>query len=179
MDVLPLYGPGMALTVAELADRALPASPTGDPDVTLRQVRYWTLGNVLQPIGGVYTGTGKHRRYDEVEAYFVALALELSRWRLQVGTIENIVRLLRDEYEGRGNPTRKKLRFVRGAIEGARGVFLFVRLADSSGTDMVDMKLGDYDEITKDIKEAGWVDDVPSFLSVNLSSLFAKVKRKR
>jgi hypothetical protein len=178
MDVLLLYAPGMALTVAELADRALPASPTGDPDVTLRQVRYWTLGSVLQPIGGVYTGTGKHRRYSDVEAYFAALALELSRWRLQVGTIENIVRLVRDEYEGRGKPTQKKLRFVRDAIEGVQGVYLFVRLADIPGADMVDMKLGDYDDMTRRVKEAGWVDDVPSFLSVNLSGLFAKVKKR-
>ena len=128
--------------------------------MTLRQVRYWTLGGVLPADRGVYTGTGKHRRYDAVEAYFVALALELSRWRLQVGTIENIVRLVRDEYEGRGKPTQKKLRFVRDAIDGVQGVYLFVRLADIPGTDLVDMKLGDYDEITRDIKEAGWVDDV-------------------
>jgi hypothetical protein len=165
----------MALTVTQLARDALPASPEGDEDVLIRRIRGWTLSGVLRPTGDVHTGVGKHRRYHENEAYFVALAEALTHWHIPVGILDGIVQAARRELEGDVNPTREPMTFIKNAISGKEGVFLFVRFTDAVGGHHAEVKLGFYEELASEIAEAGWTKDTPSFLAVNLSALFSKV----
>jgi len=165
----------MALTVARLAEYALPASPDGDVDVLIRRIRGWTLSGVLRPTGDVHSGVGKHRRYPETEAYFVALAEALTHWHIPVGVRDGVVQAMRREFEGDVNPTREPMTFVRDAIAGKEGVFLFVRFPNPTDTHQAEVKLGYYEKLAREIVEAGWTKDTPTFLAVNLSALFSKV----
>jgi hypothetical protein len=167
----------MALTVAKLAERALSASPGSDAAVVIRQIRHWTLSGVVRPTTDVHTGVGKHRQYAESEAYFAALALELTRWRIPVGVLDGVVQAARREFEGNVNPTREPIAGVKDAIDGEDGVFLFVKFSDGVDSHRLEVKLGPYLKMSRDIADSGWTRDMPSFLAIDLSALFRKVRR--
>jgi hypothetical protein len=167
----------MALTVAQLAKRALPASPEGDTDVVVRQIRHWTLSGVVRPTTDVHTGVGKHRQYAESEAYFTALALELTRWRIPVGVLDGVVQAARREFEGDANPTGEPIPGVKEAIDGEDGVAMFVKFSDGIDSHRLEVKLGPYLKMFRAIAESGWTRDMPSFLAIDLSTLFRKVRR--
>ncbi|MCB9973321.1 MAG: hypothetical protein H6854_02025 [Rhodospirillales bacterium] len=52
-----------------------------------RQVRYWTTEDILSPIGGKHSGTGRHREYGIQEVYKAALTYELMRHGVSVITL--------------------------------------------------------------------------------------------
>lgn len=58
-------------------------SGSKEPDVIARvsrQIRYWTTEDILKPLGGKRTGSGRHRKYDANEVRKAALMDELARY---------------------------------------------------------------------------------------------------
>jgi DNA-binding transcriptional MerR regulator len=84
------------MTVAQLADRLASPSLGGpyDRDRILRQLRHWTTSGLLQPIGGLHPGIGRHRRYSSENILIAAILIELANLGLQVGTLESVVEML-------------------------------------------------------------------------------------
>ncbi len=66
------------LTVSEIAERVAPAGDKAAVERITRQLRHWTLNHVLEPIGGLHTGPGRHRRYSSESVYIAALIAELA-----------------------------------------------------------------------------------------------------
>ena len=66
------------LSVSELATIAADPELNDDFDLILRQLRYWTSIGLIEPVGGTFTGKGKHRRYDAETAYRAALLVRFA-----------------------------------------------------------------------------------------------------
>src|SRR3954447_7581991 len=117
----------MALTVRDMAEKLVPLSPEGDVESIVRQLRHWSLTGVLQPSGALHVGAGRYRKYDKLELYFAALALELSRWRIPVGVSDRLVQAVRNEHrlktaiDAENGPSTNT---VQNAIDGARDIYL-------------------------------------------------------
>lgn len=80
-----------------VADMAKLIRPDADPDTVAllkRQLRHWTALDLLHPIAGKDTGTGRHRRYDADEVRRAAIFVELSRYRVPAPVLEDYATLL-------------------------------------------------------------------------------------
>jgi hypothetical protein len=167
----------MELTVKQIAERLLPIAPGGDMDGLVRQLRHWTLTGVVRPLGTIHTGAGKHRKYEESEVYFAALALELTRWRIPVGVSDLVVQAARKEYFQQDvRPTAKPLNAIKDAIEGRANQFLLLRPGEGLEALSMEIMTGDYKELARSVIERGWTRNTPSFVAINLSALFAKIR---
>ena len=167
----------MSLTVSQLAERLLPVAPSGDLEGLIRQIRHWTLSGVIKPAGDIHTGAGRHRRYEQNECYFAALALELTRWRIPVGVSDLVVQVARKEfYEQDLAPTALPLNAIKDAIAGRADMFVMVKMSEGIGGSWPEILTGQFDELVKTIKTRGWANNPPSFVSINLSALFGKVR---
>lgn len=164
----------MELTVKQLAERLLPASPDGDLAGLTRQLRHWTLAGILEPTGAVHTGAGKSRKYAEGEIYFAALALELARWRIPIGVSDLIVRMARHQSKYESGSAERRRGFA-GAVAGQKNIFLCVKFLSGIGAPEVEIRSGHYDALMEIIREQKWTDDAPSFLAINLTTLFASI----
>jgi hypothetical protein len=165
----------MDLTVRQLAKRVLPLAPDGDLDTVSRQLRHWTMQGVVRPTGSIHSGAGKARKYPETEIYFAALALEVARWRIPVGMSEGILQAARKEFEGDVNPTKERKTFIADAIAGKQGIFLFLKYADRADSHQVEFKIGLYEDLVRAVADARWTMGTPSFLAIDLSSLFGSI----
>ena len=77
-------------TVSEIARRVAPASDEAAVARVTRQLRHWTLNQIIEPVAGLHTGAGRHRRYSGGAAYLAAVMVELSRLGLSVGALSGI-----------------------------------------------------------------------------------------
>jgi hypothetical protein len=167
----------MELTVKELAERILPLSREGDLDGLVRQLRHWTLTGVVRPLGTVHTGAGKHRKYDKSEVYFAALALELARWRVPVGVSDLIIQAARKELERPADaPGAEAKNFIDEAIRGDESVFMLVKSLEGVDKPWTEIKVSPSQDLMNAVVDQGWSDDPPSFLGINLTALFRKLK---
>ena len=167
----------MELTVRELAERILPVSPDGDIEALVRQLRHWTLSGVLRPIGSPYTGAGRHRKYDEIELYFAALAVELTRWRIPVGISDAIVELVRKEYfQIDVKPTAKPLTFFKDAVDGKEDIYMLIYSKESVDRPKCVIHLGNFDELMGERIARSQNSPAPSFLVIHLSGLFRQLR---
>jgi DNA-binding transcriptional MerR regulator len=86
-----------------------------------RQLRHWTLNHVLEPVGGLHTGPGRHRRYSAESVYMAALIVELSDMGFPIGLLSTVVKGVKFSFT---DPRRDGLRLWRRAIEGKGQVLL-------------------------------------------------------
>jgi hypothetical protein len=110
------------LTVSEVADKI--ADPIGGPyDKTriIRQLRHWTLSNILRPVGGTHTGIGRHRQYSQESVLVAAVLVELSKLGLSVGTLQWATLHLYDLFKGKA----ASVNYWRGEVKRSS---LFLRL---------------------------------------------------
>ncbi len=156
------------LTVSELAERVAPAGDKAAVERITRQLRHWTLNNVLEPVGGLHTGPGRHRRYSSDSVYMAALIVELSDMGFPIGLLWAVVSGVKVDFT---NPRRDGPRLWRRAIEGKGQVLLHFspQFRDSEHLDtpmklrLVDPKGGfDFSKHEHD-----------SHVIVNLTQLFA------
>ncbi len=110
-----------ALTVSELAERVAPAGDKAAIERITRQLRHWTLNQVLEPVGGLHTGPGRHRRYSAESVYMAALIVELSDMGFPIGLLSAVVKGVKFSFTG---PRRKDPHLWRRAIEGKGQVLL-------------------------------------------------------
>ena len=75
------------LTVSEIAERVAPAGDKATVERITRQLRHWTLSHVIEPVGGLHTGPGRHRRYSGDSIYMAAVMVELSNMGFPVGVL--------------------------------------------------------------------------------------------
>lgn len=88
MDVVCPYHARMDnLTVSEIAQRVAPAGDNVTVERITRQLRHWTLERVIEPVGGLHKGPGRHRRYSGDAVYIAAVMVELSNLGLPVGVL--------------------------------------------------------------------------------------------
>ena len=162
----------MELNVRDLAERLLPLSPDGDIDALLRQLRHWTISGMLQTSGELHTGAGRSRKYDETEIYYAALAMELTRWRIPVGIGDLIMQMARDDNAFTAK-TEKGSTFTR-AVAGTEDIFFCIRL----GTRRADAELvsGELTSLASAMKKHRWTADFPSFIAINLTTLFTPLR---
>ncbi len=109
------------LTVSELAERVAPAGDKAAVERVTRQLRHWTLNQVLEPVGGLHTGPGRHRRYRADSVYMAALIVELSDMGFAIGLLSTVVKGVKFSFT---DPRRGGLRLWRRAIEGKGQVLL-------------------------------------------------------
>lgn len=69
-----------AYTIAELVDALAPDGSEAERLKLLRQLRHWTLNDLLRTTGRKHSGRGVHRRYDEHELIKAAILRELARY---------------------------------------------------------------------------------------------------
>ncbi|EKE72419.1 hypothetical protein P24_13468 [Oceanibaculum indicum P24] len=97
---------------------------SGDPtelQKIMRQIRHWTLSDLLHTQGRKHTGTGVSRRYRHFELQKAAILRELSHYGLQIGQFEALDKWL----ESIGGSARWK-----AAEEGTRMVFIQLSWGD-------------------------------------------------
>ena len=109
------------LTVSELAERVAPAGDKAAIERITRQLRHWTLNQVLEPVGGLHTGPGRHRRYSAKSVYMAALIVELSDMGFPIGLLSAVIKGVKFSFT---DPRRDDLRLWRRAIEGKGQVLL-------------------------------------------------------
>jgi DNA-binding transcriptional MerR regulator len=82
--------PSRKLTVGEMGISLAPLIG-GDTAQAIRRVRHWTNAGLLHPEDAVHSGTGRHRRYSYDQLYRAAILLELSRFSIPVGVLEEAI----------------------------------------------------------------------------------------
>ena len=159
------------LTVSELAERVAPAGDKAAIERITRQLRHWTLNQVLEPVGGLHTGPGRHRRYRADSVYMAALIVELSDMGFAIGFLSAVVKGVKFRFTA---SRRDGLRLWRRAIEGKGQVLLHFspQFRDGEHLDtrmklrLVDPKGGfDFSKFEHD-----------SHVVVNLTQLFAPLR---
>lgn len=159
------------MTVGELARRVLPAASEDEISSVVRQLRHWTVSRVFPDFGptGILTGSGRHRGYDEASVPFVAVAVELGRWRLPMETIRSVLAIL--------HSTDRPL--WRSAMAGKEDIYLVVQLmpADSGSPLPFPLPIARATDKVSLVEILEGVDDrFVSALVISLSKLFARLR---
>lgn len=102
-------------TLKEVAALLCATGDQADMERVARQIRHWTLADLLTPAGKKYTGTGVSRRYSELEVRKAAILREVSRYGLTVTQLDGFG----DWIEGVSSMAK-----WRDAIDGKRPVYL-------------------------------------------------------
>ncbi len=166
----------MVLTVKQLASRLAPILPDGDLEGLARQLRHWTLAGILRPIGNIHTGAGKSRKYEETEVFWAAIALELVRWRIPIGVSDGIVKAARELHNLQCLQKHDSTDYVSEATFGRDKIFMWIQMGESSGAPWFVLKVDALDNVAQDVLHQDMTVNSPSFLVINLSTLFAKLR---
>lgn len=75
-------------TVKDVAERIAPSRKAADLSRLIRQIRHWTLCDLLTTEGDKHTGTGRSRVYDAHQVRKAAILAELARFGINVGELE-------------------------------------------------------------------------------------------
>ena len=75
-------------TVKDVASLISPLHPNAAVEQLIRQVRHWTVCNLLTTIGAKKPGTGRSRVYDAHQVRKAAVLVELTRYGIQVGELD-------------------------------------------------------------------------------------------
>lgn len=144
-------------------------SPQGDKEEhnrLARQLRHWTMLDLLSPEGKKHTGTGVSRKYGAREIRKAAILQELSRYHVPVTVLDRFSDVLSDEARGKE---------WAAAIKGSAPVFLNFAFAEHSVT----WKLTK-GHLTRDFfvpLGPEWESKVPtSGIVMNLTRIFARLK---
>ena len=157
------------LTVGELARRVLPNATEEELAPVVRQLRHWTVSRVLPNFGPdeIMIGSGRHRGYFEESVPFVAVAVELGRWRLSMETLFCALIAL--------NPLRDEPLWQQ-AIDGQKDILLVMHLYRSRQMDIpiIIPQLTHKSELSK-------ISDPPdgmylTTMIISLSKLFARLR---
>lgn len=162
-------------TLKEIAG-LLNASGTAEEfDRIARQVRHWTLSDLLRPSGRKHTGKGVSRQYEALEVQKAALLRELSRYGMTVTQLEGF-----DEWIDRLVTMDK----WRAGLDGSRAVFL-VMMWDREGSaswslhaDQPDLKLIDPLRTPPGKREAGAIPDTDytSAIVISLNKVLGRLR---
>ena len=170
-------------TVSEIARRVAPASDEAAVARVTRQLRHWTLNRIIEPVAGLHTGAGRHRRYSGDAVYLAAVMIELSRCGLPVGALILIgaglkIAVFNPPKIGFGRkplPKSQNPEKWRRAIEGGPQVFLTCSVhfdgAREGDAQVASIALFDEDEDANPI-----ISQHASAIVVNLTMLFAKLR---
>ena len=152
----------MVMTLSELTDRLAPIS--GESPATVnRQLRIWTEVGALPLIGGVNTGRGRARLYEDDAVLVAAVAVELHRWGMNIGNIKGILEWLSANLREEQSSSAKSIR------DGANGA----RLVVSRGRHGIEAWFSDPDALAKYVKIPELGEPEASVLILNLYRLWA------
>ncbi len=105
----------MSYRTKELAARLAPDASPKEIQQIVRQIRHWSLCQILPTEDGVHVGTGTRRSYDETAAQVAAIFLALAPFNLPVGTLARAAL-------GFQMARAAKPEILRGAIEGTENI---------------------------------------------------------
>lgn len=77
-------------TLKQVAERVSRTKEPEDIERLMRQIRHWTLCDLMLPVGGKHTGTGRSRRYDADEVRVAAVLAELTRYGMTVTLLDGM-----------------------------------------------------------------------------------------
>jgi hypothetical protein len=80
------------MTVGEIATRLV--AITGDQSATVERLRHWTREGLMSPVEAHHSGTGRHRRYDQVAAYEAAVLTAIAAAGIHVAPARYLVATL-------------------------------------------------------------------------------------
>jgi DNA-binding transcriptional MerR regulator len=89
------------LTVAQLAEIVADPVLGDDQQLVLRQLRYWSTIGLIKPVGGSFTGRGRHRRYQLQEVYRAGLLVRFGALGLPVAALTELNNKLDQEIRHR------------------------------------------------------------------------------
>ncbi|HEX2525290.1 MAG TPA: hypothetical protein VHL31_03185 [Geminicoccus sp.] len=116
------------MTVTDLAKRVLPHADEQELAAAVRQLRHWTQIGLLSLGAGesVFTGTGRHREYEDSALYSAALLFEIGKWKLPPSLIDRVVKSLGFSIERRANANDWQL--WQDAVSGKADIVLWVEM---------------------------------------------------
>ncbi len=88
---------GRTYTLKQVASRVCMSKDPAEIETVARQIRHWTVSDLLVPVGEKYTGTGRSRRYSANEVRLAAWLAELSKYGMTVSLLET-ARATYEEY---------------------------------------------------------------------------------
>jgi hypothetical protein len=156
----------MPISLKQMTTLLAPISPEA-PATLNRQLRAWTDAGVLPLAGGLRTGTGRGRLYEDDAPLFAALAIELTRFGADIGFIQEALAFLRSSFRAKDNIWQMQFR------SGPKVNMLIMPKQQSKELSFAFMppdQLGDYVG-GPDFDAAG-----SSILIINLCALWAKIK---
>lgn len=115
----------MPLTLSQMVAILTPLSP--EPPATLnRQIRSWTDAGALPLVGGLRTGTGRGRLYDESAPKLAAVAIELTRFGLPIGVIHDALVWMNHDFRHQPSSPltkleRREIKLYMVVMAGERG----------------------------------------------------------
>ncbi len=165
------YGELMPPDTFTLKEVAAILCPSGDaPEVEriARQVRHWTVADLLRPTGKKHTGTGTSRRYSVDEVRKAAILTELARYRVPITALGSFTAMAESYATSRE---------WRKAVEDREPVFL--QLAFSKGANswqiFVGQPVGNFIAPTAAQRNRAGEGFVSAVI-VNLSALFRRLR---
>lgn len=108
-------------TLKEMAERLNYSGFPSDLNRVMRQIRHWTLSDLLQTEGKKHTGTGVSRKYSFFEIKKAAIFRELSQYGFQIGQLYEL-----DQWIESISQTQ----LWKDAEQGARAVFVQISWRD-------------------------------------------------
>ena len=160
------------LTVSEIAERVAPAGDEAAVERLTRQLRHWTLSHVLEPIGGLHTGSGRHRRYSAQSVYIAALIAELANMGFPIRLLWAVATAVNAIYWAKANP-----RWLQ-AIEGEADILLYFspRFRAGEKLDMPGLEIPMVMNLIDAKEGADFASKNDSCVIVNLTRLFAPLR---
>ena len=137
-----------------------------DPDEAakiMRQVRHWTVSDLLPPSGRKHTGTGTSREYTAHEIRMAAILLELARYKVPVTVLEGF-----DEMVGNYSDGPE----WRVAVEGKRPIFLQFAFPDDRSYWLIHDGSPKHDFLASPRPVQSGFPDAASAIIVNLTKVF-------
>jgi hypothetical protein len=157
----------MSMTLKELTAR-LSAVSSETSETLNRQIRNWTEMGVLGVAGSVNTGTGRSRVYEEEAAYLGAVAVEVARWGMPIGSIRALCTFI---IVNLGQPDES----ITKAIYRGHSDHLLV-IYPGAPEDWVNLGYITRRELLELSVKSGGDAKSNSFLVVDLSALWARIR---
>lgn len=168
------YIPVIMQTVSQITDRIAPDRDLEEKKRLHRQIRHWTVAGLLQTVGALYSGPGRHRSYGREEPYIAAILVELSRYQLPIGVLQLIANGVR------GVPNDPSGHKMWGEAKARlRTIYAAINLKETRGSGLEDSSNddnGSTDVILYSPEvERGMPETDNSVIVLNLTELFSNL----
>jgi hypothetical protein len=156
----------MPLTLKQMTAALSRVSP--ETSATLnRQIRVWTDAGILPVVGGLRTGSGRVRLYEDDAPLLAALAIELTRFGASIGFVQEALQWLDGEFKNKNRTWGHQVK--AGEIKSYLIVMPSGRGKELEFACMRPDHLGDY------IGGPDFAAEGKSLVIINLHALWAKL----